>query len=549
MKKSTLFLVCLFFVCFFAGITLELSAQRGTVIKAVPLTTVTPSEIMLTLQASLDETAYSLVDLFTYKKHSVTAVKVIYQTIDATGSPTVASGVVFIPAVEEAKQVPLFMYLHGTLTRDIDAPSYLKGIETVIGWIMAMDGYIAVLPDYLGLGDGPGVHPYHHSASEASASVDMLKAAVAVCADPLVCTDPLVCAKPDGNLYMSGYSQGGHAALATQNVLQNNPLPGITLRKTVAGSGAYSLSQVQKSYLFDHPVYPSPSFLPYMLMSFQEAYGNLYGNLGQVFVSPYNLHIPDLFNGLYTTDQINIQLPPEWKTMFVPKYLWNIQYNYFHPVNSALRKNDVIGWKPKSDLHLYYCTCDELVANENSLLAYLSFLLRGSSKVSCLPVGPFKHAECAPFVLLLSKIQFDCASGANPCGINLLSLLKSATKEDFPEFRNAVSGLTPSPRIEELMKNEQLAAWVRENELQASEGPAELTVYPNPVYDVVNIERPAGLQGLVRVALYDMQGRLVMEEDFTGSVMQINVRPLPAGAYQIVLNGDRIMTKTLIVMD
>ena len=99
------------------------------------------------------------------------------------------------------------------------------------------------------------------------------------------------------------------------------------------------------------------------------------------------------------------------------------------------------------------------------------------------------------------------------------------------------------------MKNEQLAAWVRENELQASEGPAELTVYPNPVYDVVNIERPAGLQGLVRVALYDMQGRLVMEEDFTGSVMQINVRPLPAGAYQIVLNGDRIMTKTLIVMD
>lgn len=538
MKRSTLF-----FVCLFLGLSLHLSAQRGTVINAVPVTTVTPEEIMQTLQGSLDATAYSLVDLFTYKKHSVTAVKVIYNTIDATGDPAVASGVVFIPAVTTPVQMPLFMYLHGTLTRDMDAPSYLMGIETVIGWIMAMDGYIAVLPDYLGMGDGPGVHPYHHAASEASASVDMLKAAAVVCADPLVG------AKPDGNLYMSGYSQGGHAALATQNELQNHPLPGMTLLKTVAGSGAYSLSQVQKNYLFDHPVYPSPSFLPYMLMSFQEAYGNLYGNLSQVFVPPFSMTIPALFNGCYTSDEINSQLPSEWKSMFVPKYLWNIQYNWFHPVNQALRKNDVINWKPKSDLHLYYCTCDELVANENSLLAYLSFLLKGSSKVSCLPVGPFKHAECAPFVLLLSKIQFDCASGVNPCGIDLLSLLKSATKEDLPEFRNALSGLASSPGIEELMKNEELAAWVRENDLQELDQTAELTVYPNPAYDRVTIERPARLQGWVRITLYDMQGRLVMEEDFTGTRLQIDVKPLPAGVYKMVLNGDRLMTKTLIVMD
>ena len=71
MKRSTLF-----FVCLFLGLSLHLSAQRGTVINAVPVTTVTPEEIMQTLQGSLDATAYSLVDLFTYKKHSVTAVKV-----------------------------------------------------------------------------------------------------------------------------------------------------------------------------------------------------------------------------------------------------------------------------------------------------------------------------------------------------------------------------------------------------------------------------------------------------------------------------------------
>lgn len=161
----------------------------------------------------------------------------------------------------------------------------------------------------------------------------------------------------------------------------------------------------------------------------------------------------------------------------------------------ALRRNDVISWKPQSDLHLYYCTCDELVSNDNSLLAYLSFLLKGSSKVSSLPVGPFKHAGCAPYVLLLSKIQFDCASGVNPCGINLLGLLKSATKEKLPEFRNALSGLAPSPGIEELMKNEKLAAWMQENSLQESGQPSELVVYPNPAWDAVRIQRPENLKG------------------------------------------------------
>ncbi len=436
----------------------------------------------------------------------------------------------------------MLLYLHGTLTRDLDAPSYLTGSETVIGWIMAMDGYISVLPDYLGMGDGPGIHPYLHAASEASASVDLLKAALFLCN-----FNPLIKAKPNGNLYLAGYSQGGHAALATQNELQNNPVPGLTLRKTVAGSGAYSLSYIQKKSLFSQTLYPSPYFLPYMLLGYQEVYGNLYGNLDQVFVPPYNNTIPGLFDGLHSSSEIDAQLPEAWKTMFVPKYLWNIQYNYFHPVNTALRKNDVINWKPQSDLHLYYCTCDEVVANENSLLAYLSFLLKGSSKVTCLPVGPFQHSECAPYVLLLAKIQFDCASGANPCGIDLLSLLKSASKDEVPEFRNALSDLTISPGIEELMKNELLAAYVQEYEMQKQEQPADFMVYPNPASDMARIQKPDNLSGVVRVSMYDMQGRLLMDEAFTGTTMPIDVKALPAGAYKIILNGDILLTHTLIV--
>ncbi|TNF41227.1 MAG: hypothetical protein EP310_07630, partial [Bacteroidetes bacterium] len=203
MKKFTFFL---------AGMLLLLQtyvyAERGSIVKVIPMLTATPEQVMQNLQLYLDETSYPLVDLFTSKTYSVNAVKLIYETIDGRGNPTVASGVVFLPVVTETTYMPVFSYLHGTLTRDLDAPSNLKGIESIIGWIMAMDGYISVLPDYIGMGDGPGVHPYSHAASEASASVDMLKAAMEYCETTLV--------KPNGNLYLSGYSQGAHAALATQ---------------------------------------------------------------------------------------------------------------------------------------------------------------------------------------------------------------------------------------------------------------------------------------------------------------------------------------------
>ena len=63
--------------------------------------------------------------------------------------------------------------------------------------------------------------PEYIPICEASASVDMMEAVIELC------TSPLVLAKPDGNLYLSGYSQGAHAALATQLELEANPLPGL----------------------------------------------------------------------------------------------------------------------------------------------------------------------------------------------------------------------------------------------------------------------------------------------------------------------------------
>ncbi|HOS72368.1 MAG TPA: hypothetical protein PLZ75_07975, partial [Bacteroidales bacterium] len=81
MKRFLLFPVTLL-LCF------QLSGQRGTIVSTFPMATLSPEEIMLNLKNNLDGTAYTLAGLFIYQKYSVTAVKVIYKTINGKGQPT-----------------------------------------------------------------------------------------------------------------------------------------------------------------------------------------------------------------------------------------------------------------------------------------------------------------------------------------------------------------------------------------------------------------------------------------------------------------------------
>ena len=534
MKRFTLLSIASLF-----ALNSTLFAQRGDVVDAIPLPPVSPAEIMANIQLQMPGLNYSLIDYFTYKKYSVQAIKLIYTTIDGNGYPTTASGVVFLPVVTSVRQMPVFAYLHGTLTRDFDAPSNLTGIESVVGWIMAMDGYITIEPDYLGLGFGPGIHPYLHADSEASASIDMMIALKELCASSLVN------AKPDGNLYLSGYSQGAHAALATQRELQSHPVQGLYLRKTIAGSGAYSLSTIQKKFAFDHPDYTNPSFMPYLLLGYQNVYGNLWSNIDQAFVPPYNSTIPGLFNGQYTVEDIDNQLPATWKSIFVPSYLSNFQYKYFNPVNAALRDNDVINWKPASDLNLYYCTCDEQVAYENSLLAYLTFLLKGSRNVTCLPVGPFTHVDCAPFVLLLAKIQSDCASGTNPCGFNKplpLGLSKSQNEVDLTMFSKTLNE-NETIDLSTVYANRQVSGYLDNNASKER----ILSLYPNPATDVVYVEIPDEVSVQSRLCIYDMMGKLVLSENISSSIMKLDVKAFSGGIYKVVITGTNVYTVTLVV--
>ena len=71
------------------------------------------------------------------------------------------------------------------------------------------------MPDYIGMGESPGLHPYCHGASEAT-TIDMIRAvreAESLDMIPGMTAD-------NGEMFVTGYSQGGHAAMATHKYVE-----------------------------------------------------------------------------------------------------------------------------------------------------------------------------------------------------------------------------------------------------------------------------------------------------------------------------------------
>lgn len=161
-----------------------------------------------------------------------------YVTTDLKGHKVVASGLTMVPDVQVAA-APLLAYQHGTFPGAHNGPSEnLKSADrtlNVVAW--AGTGHVCSLADYLGFGASaekhpeafadpklahvPRVnrlrvfHPYLHTRTEASAGRDMLRATRQLCDKENI--------ELSRQLFISGYSQGGQAAMALHRELESTP--------------------------------------------------------------------------------------------------------------------------------------------------------------------------------------------------------------------------------------------------------------------------------------------------------------------------------------
>jgi hypothetical protein len=331
--------------------------------------------------------------------YAVNLYKIDYETTDPLGGRIQASGALFLPQ-NAGRPLPLLSYQHGTTTLTNDIPSSGTSDDTIVGLVFGSAGYAAVLPDYLGLGDSPGFHPYVHARTEATAGVDLLRAARRFCASNSI---PLT-----NQLFLAGYSQGGHATMALHRELENYHTNEFTITASAPMAGPYDMSGVELSDLLSARCPPNPYYYAYVIISYQRVYP-LALTWSGLFAPPYDTTIPPLFNGNIDGSVINLSLPAcNISNMFSSALLTSLQNDLNCPLRQALRDNDVDQWKPIAPMHLYHCFADDQVPYANSQVAYSNFLVRGASQVQLIDPDPgANHEDGWLPCLTAAKTWFD----------------------------------------------------------------------------------------------------------------------------------------------
>lgn len=354
----------------------------------------------------LDTTSRFFINFFAagQARFDVVNYKITYNTLDADGvTPTVASGALSVP-ISNCDSLALVCYAHGTVLRRDDVPSR-NNLESTIGKVYASVGYVAVMPDYLGLGDNPGIHPYLHAESQATASIDLMRAAREFIRDSL----PQI--QLNGEVLLTGYSQGGHAAMGTAKYLQDNMLLGEFQVKGVApASGPYNLAGSQAQVFIDDLPYSNPGYVVYLLLGMNRAYGNIFNSVDEILKAPYDTLIPPFFDGTWDMDTVNQLLPAQISGYLEDSVLQSFIADTLgqqHPIWQALNRNTNYDWRPNMPLRMYYCTNDEQVGFQNSLDALQAMRAQGAPSVAAINRGNLDHGGCVSPSISASVGFFD----------------------------------------------------------------------------------------------------------------------------------------------
>lgn len=362
--------------------------------------------------------------------------KIVYTTKDVLGNNTIASGGLAVPKNTPCVQLPLAVYQHGTSLNKGNVPSR-NNYESIITKLCSSKGFVTCAPDYLGMGDSPGLHPYVHGETEATAAIDMVRAVRAFMSDSLGLTD-------NGQMVVTGYSQGGHAAMAVHKyVEENNLLTEFNIVASAPASGPYDMSGSQSEVLLSNAPYTNPGYIVYMLASYQSVYGNLYTSYSDVLKSPYDTVVVPYFDGnnyTYSMGNLNPLLPTQLSDLIEDSVLQNFNSNPQHPLRVALADNDNYNWVPSRPIRMHYCTQDEQVDYHNALVADTFMTDHGAIDVSTANSGSLDHGGCV-LPALTSAFQW-MSSKVSSCAVLNVDEMQSIAFSIYPNPANQLVELT-----------------------------------------------------------------------------------------------------------
>ncbi|RUP25432.1 MAG: alpha/beta hydrolase [Curvibacter sp.] len=276
------------------SITTDNSGSRGSLQFNPPLRVTGLSASDFQAQLSASSTGKGLLAVAGTPKCGVNFHYIQYGTVGGAGEATNGTGALMVPTGTDAACTgarPIVLYAHGTTTAKgynianiLDSSNDAYGESALVAAAFAAQGFIVVAPNYAGYDASKlSYHPYLNADQESKDMIDALTAARTAL--------PNVGGTDSGKLFITGYSQGGHVAMATHRALQ---ALGKSVTASAPLSGPYALAALVDAVYYGNVNLGSTIFTPMLTTSYQKAYGNIYSTPSDIYSSNFATGIDTL---------------------------------------------------------------------------------------------------------------------------------------------------------------------------------------------------------------------------------------------------------------
>lgn len=320
---------------------------------------------------------------------------IVYNTRDPRGAVATASTALMLPTGSNAACTgprPIVVYAHGTTTAksknmahvsDTNPDPAVDNSDAEARLVMAFfaaQGFIVVAPNFLGYDvSSLAYHPYLNAEAQAVDVIDGLRAAKDYMGFATT-------AKTSGKLFLTGYSEGGHVAMATQKVLERDYTNEFTVTASGPMSGPYNLVGFADIITGPGPISAGATiFTPMLLTGYQKAYGNVYGKPSDAYQAPFDASAETLLPTDTPVSTLIAQgkLPndPTFTKLFGTGGLLTDAFRASYigsGYRADLQTNTLLGWNPKHPMVLCGGQADPTVFYAvNTTAAAADFASRG----------------------------------------------------------------------------------------------------------------------------------------------------------------------------
>jgi dienelactone hydrolase len=299
--------------------------------------------------------------------------KVSYRSRDEKNRAVILTGLVVLPRGGAPNGLVIFN--HGTIVNSALAPSRFTGKANnseaeVATLAFASGGYAVAMPDYLGLGDHKGAHPYPLGAANSLSAVDIIEPARTLAKRQNTAVG--------SRLFVTGYSEGGATAMWTVRDLERKSGDGYNVSAAAPASGPYDLSDTTRKWMLASPTSQEEFVIRLYLASYMAYYFHKSTGikLTEYFKPAMAFTISQAFKGNISDENLIKRLAVAAVLMRSKNSLENVITARFKkaletldtsdPVIREMQKSDTFDWSPRTKMLLISLQGDKVVDPANT---------------------------------------------------------------------------------------------------------------------------------------------------------------------------------------